>query len=121
MDKLLYLDCDILIQDDLSELFSMDIDDVYAAVTKDHFAKKLNYDKAIGVENYFNSGVMLLNLKKMRKDNVYEKLLKAKQNDTLNQCVDQHALNQVFYKQVKFLSPAYNCMTVNFEFFEDLI
>ncbi len=119
LDKLLYLDCDILIQDDLSELFSMNIDDVYAAVTKDHFGKKLNYDKAIGVENYFNSGVMLLNLKKMRKDNAYEKLLKAKQNDTLNQCVDQHALNQVFYKQVKFLSPAYNCMTVNFEFFED--
>ena len=119
LDKLLYLDCDILIQKDLSELFAEDVNDVYAAVIKDHLAKVMKYDQATGVEDYFNSGVMLLNLKKMRENNVYEKLLQAKRNDKLNQCVDQHALNQVFYKQVKFLSPAYNCMTVNFEFFED--
>jgi lipopolysaccharide biosynthesis glycosyltransferase len=59
---------------------------------------------------YFNSGVILFNLKKIRQDNKAKELFVfMKENQNKIQMPDQDALNVVFYKQVTYLdSKKYN-------------
>ncbi|MCK7489743.1 MAG: hypothetical protein MZU79_05535 [Anaerotruncus sp.] len=70
-DKVLYLDGDIIIQKDLSDLFEINIKDYYAGAVKDIGL----IDNDLNIKNYFNSGVMLLNLKLMRENNASTALL----------------------------------------------
>lgn len=110
LDKILYLDSDIIVEKDLSELFNTDIKDFYVASVVDfgvsnlklHF-KELNYK----YEKYFNSGVMLLNLKKMRENNITEKLIDYKQKQ-INFYMDQDAFNMVLNPFVKWIDYKYN-------------
>lgn len=113
-DKVLYVDTDIIVQDDLSELFNTDLGNNYVAAVKDmagmvdgrHHTKN-------GLKNYFNAGLMLLNLKKMREDNVSEKLIDYKLHKDIGHFMSQDALNCVFEEKVVWLHPKYNYMAPN--------
>jgi lipopolysaccharide biosynthesis glycosyltransferase len=109
-DKVLYLDSDILVQKDLSELYNTNINDFYAAVIKDTLCvKDSEYMKQVKIYNkfYFNSGVMLLNLRKMREDNITEKMLHYRQ--TIEQhFMDQDTFNAIIGHNVKYISYKYN-------------
>lgn len=107
LDKVLYLDGDVIVQKDLLELYNTELTNEYAAVVKDFFVmnrlkpsifERLN----IAPREYFNSGVMLLNLVKIREDNIVEKLFEYRENG-LNVFMDQDALNVVFGDYVKYL------------------
>ena len=113
-DKVLYLDGDIIVQEDLSGLYNTNISGRYVAAVKD-MAGMISgrHHIKLSHQNYFNSGVMLLNLKKMREDNITEKLLEAKRKDTWGDFMDQDALNLVFNENVVYLSPIYNFMAAN--------
>ncbi len=101
-------------------MFNIDLGDKYACVIKDYMAQDiLNYHLDINVKNYFNSGVMLLNLKKMREDNISDKLLIYKKNNNLKRCMDQDALNACFLDNVIYLSPKYNLMLSNLNYNND--
>ena len=107
-DKVLYIDCDTVILKDLSELFNIDINDYYAAAVKDYIATEiLKQHLALGIKDYFNSGIMLLNTKILIKNKVKEILLdyRSKNHDEL---MDQNTLNYVFNNRVKFINPKYN-------------
>lgn len=115
--KALYIDSDILVQSDLSELWDTDISDAYAGVVKDTMSilgkhghlKRLNYPH----EFYFNSGVLLLNLDKMRKDDMTQKLIDYRMNG-INHFMDQDALNVVLGSNVVFMPLKYNCLNYYF-------
>lgn len=114
IDKIIYLDGDVLVRKDLSELNSIVLGDDYAAVVKDY--KPMTY-KPTQVEKlkvahrfYFNSGVMLLNLKKFREDDLFHKLLHYRLHG-INYFMDQDALNVVFQEKVKYLPFYYNVMS----------
>ena len=79
-DKVLYLDSDLIVLDDVAKLFAIDLSDNLLAATRDiDYAGNLNmpdgerleYSNAVlGLErpfNYFQAGVLLLNLAEMRK------------------------------------------------------
>lgn len=114
IDKVLYLDGDIIVKKDLHEFFEINIDDLFAGVVKD---AKAVYGTKIGILNklgsrheyYFNSGVMLLNLAEMRRKKISEKLFDYRRNG-LNFFMDQDALNIVFEEKVKYLPLTYNYM-----------
>lgn len=109
-EKIIYLDGDVIVKKDLSDLFSTNIDDVYAAVVPDLpqvlYAKPL-FDEGNG-RYYFNTGVMLLNLEKLRQDNVYNKLVEDKINHTTDLLMDQNSFNRVLGRNVNILPPIYN-------------
>ena len=108
-ERILYLDGDIIVSDDLSDLYHTDISEYYAAVIQDYFSIIIKEDNnRIETENYFNSGVMLLNLAKMRKDNISENLLTYKRNQKDIYYMDQDAFNYIFDKKVIFLNYKYN-------------
>ena len=109
-DKVLYIDCDTIILKDLTELFKIDLNGYYAAVVKDYIVYVLHENLPLGIEDYFNSGVMLLNTKLFRKDNVKELLLDYKINKDRRHFMDQDCFNYIFNSKVKFIKPKYNYM-----------
>ena len=113
-DKILYVDGDVLIRKDLAEAFEIKIDDCYAAVVSDMAAVvSCNWHKRLGLKNYFNSGVLLLNAEKIRRENVEEKLFTVKKQHPDYCCMDQDVFNVVFNMNVKFLPQKWNMMMPN--------
>lgn len=66
-DKLLYLDIDLLINDDITKLYNIDITDYEYAAAKDHYGKKLLH------HDYINAGVLLFNMKKIKETGLLQK------------------------------------------------
>ena len=59
------------------------------------------------MHHYFNSGVMLMNLKKIRNEKLHEKLIESKKWMTTS-LVDQDSFNYVMFGNVKFVSLKFN-------------
>ena len=122
-DKALYIDGDTIITKDLLELFETNISDYYVAAAnewlddikdgKSSFAKRINLER----QSYFNSGVMLLNLYKMRKDNMVDKLLRYRK-EGINLFMDQDCFNAVLEDYRLPLSHKYNFMSTITEVLE---
>jgi len=104
-DKVLYLDSDVIVQKDLSDLFEININNYYAGVVKD--IGLINND--LNIINYFNSGIMLLNLKLMRGTNTSMALLNIRRSQDNLKYVDQDCFNILFDEKVKLLPIIYNC------------
>lgn len=111
LNSLLYLDSDIIVKGDLSALLEMDISDYYLAASyelwKFVLAQKYTLTNRVG-DFFFNSGVMLLNLRLMREANLSEKLWDYKLNKAKTKLMDQESLNAVCIPNVKPLSIVWN-------------
>ena len=108
--KVLYMDGDILVLKDLSDLFSTNIEGKYAAVISDgpkDFVAGGKKHAFYGEKTYFNSGVMLLNLEQMRADGITERLIDYRLNE-YNYFMDQDAFNQVLKNNVVHLGVEYD-------------
>ena len=113
IDKCVYIDGDTLIVKDLSELFNIDLEDNYLGGVLDIRSKR-SFKNSTYCNNYINSGVALLNFKKIRKDNKEQELLqKVKENngEHLYTLPDQDILNIVFSGKIKLLPLKYNFMS----------
>ena len=122
VDWCLHLDCDILYLGSVEAHFAERDESVYACVTTEQGEPTNAEERAwiarnvlcggrpveISRERYFNSGVMLLNLKKMRQDNVPEALAQFFKDHPDVPSPDQDALNVVFGGHVKMLPVRYN-------------
>jgi lipopolysaccharide biosynthesis glycosyltransferase len=118
IDKVLYLDADTIIQKDLSDVYQTDIKDSYIAATKDGLMYQFpEHITEIGLDwrkFYFNSGIMLLNLKNMRQDAIIEKSI-TYFNTHYEVFGDQDILNVVANDKVVPISYRYNCNSTFFE------
>lgn len=99
-EKLLYLDTDTVINKDLSELYSTDINNFELAAVEDYLGKTFKY------KGYINSGVLLLNLPMIRKTRLFEKTRLACKTKKM-WFPDQDALNK-FIRRKKPLETKYN-------------
>ena len=126
LDKILYLDCDTLINDSIINLWNIDLKNNYLAAVKDI----INVDKHIKrlkMEDnyYFNSGVLLLNCVKFREDDVFHKIkdiTKSNLYDILY--CDQDTLNIIADSKKIDLEKKYNYMELwnnngYFEYFDE--
>ncbi|MDR1173724.1 MAG: glycosyltransferase family 8 protein, partial [Puniceicoccales bacterium] len=77
--KCLYLDTDIIVRYDLTELFNTDLEDCYIAGVDERDTLideiRLSPINLLGTNHYINSGVLIMNLDLMRRDNLVEKLV----------------------------------------------
>jgi len=108
LNKILYLDCDIIVRDSIRELWNYNIDEYGLAATLDPCWTQGNkYERLeLNPDNgYFCAGVMLINLKTWKTSNVKERsieiLKKMKDNLLLH---DQDILNIIFAKKWKSIS-----------------
>ena len=97
-DKIIYLDTDTIINNNLALLYNVDIENFELACVKDlyNWASPSRW----GIRNYFNAGVLLLNMKKIRETGMFERARKLC-HDKKMLYMDQDALNKtVKYKKV---------------------
>ena len=117
-DRLLYLDVDIIVQDDISKLWNINLEGNVIGVVQD---VGLTFDcEWGGVPNYaelgfpadtkyFNAGVMLMDLKIWREENITEKVIRALIDNRQHvRLVDQYGLNVVLANRWKQLDPHWN-------------
>jgi lipopolysaccharide biosynthesis glycosyltransferase len=108
-DKVLYLDGDILVQKDLTDLYNTDLKNTFVGAVLDKISiVAREYCDKLGIKKYFNSGVMLLNAKKLRNEKIKEKLYNIKEIYPEYSYQDQDVLNVVFEQNVTWLPLAYN-------------
>ncbi|MBR6875580.1 MAG: glycosyltransferase family 8 protein [Bacteroidales bacterium] len=117
LDRIIYLDCDIIVRQDLVRLWNeTDLANNYlGAVYEAAIEGQAERFRALGCDpaKYFNSGFLLMNLAQMREENVSEKLLEVCRVPYL-EFPDQDALNQVCQRRVLPLSPLYNSIRTFF-------
>lgn len=132
LDKVIYLDVDLLIRSSIRALWNVDLQEKYAGVVPDigaynnqDFCKAkqrvLTHKQDNPGEKYFNAGVLVLNIKKMNEDNIYEKSIaianefekiRSQKAKWLN-LHDQDVLNNVFGDKVAYLDYRYNYFMQN--------
>lgn len=111
LDKVLYLDSDIIVMGSLGQLYNIDLKDKYAAVVKDMIAEiQMDLKNVLNVDVYFNSGVMLLNLSLFRRQNISDELWKERQRDCSMDFMDQNVFNKVFDRKITIVPLTYNYM-----------
>lgn len=115
INKILYLDCDSLILGSFEELWDKNIENYYCGAVLDQYNGTTITKKIIGLndfDNYFNSGVLLINLEKWREENIESKFLDFlftnKNNIFLH---DQDVINSVLKDKILVLDPKFNLMS----------
>ncbi len=107
-DKILYLDTDTIIRGNISKLYKYNIEDYYAAGVKDYGGFLNNHNKKLNIDDmYINTGVILLNTKKIREDNLIHKFFEIINNKSLTY-PDQDAFNIICNKKLLYISSMYN-------------
>ena len=112
LEKVLYLDCDIIVLSSLKALWDIDISNYAIAAVPDMYDRdlriynRLEYDMRKG---YFNAGVLLMNLKYWRARNISNKILSYIDNNSNKiKYWDQDALNYILQDEKLILPLCYN-------------
>jgi lipopolysaccharide biosynthesis glycosyltransferase len=121
VDRLLYLDADLLVLDSLAPLWSLSLDGYWlGAVTnvfQDNHKQRPGELGLAGPHVYFNAGVLLMNLAEMRRDGCTRALLAyGVENAARIEWRDQDALNVVLGSKRLELHPRWNTMNSFFAF-----
>ncbi|HDZ5091127.1 TPA: glycosyltransferase family 8 protein, partial [Campylobacter jejuni] len=123
--KIIYLDCDAILLDDISSLYTIDLKENLLGVVLDteiqrmHFLKNNEWSKNFinylkndltlkKSENYFQSGFIIFNIQKCLEFNLMEKCLIALKNIKTPMFPDQDILNKVTEEKVYYLDLSWN-------------
>lgn len=114
LERILYLDCDMIALGDISELWEIDLSDYTLAAVEDagfhHRLEKMAI--ACDSTKYFNSGFMLINMKKWLAENVTNRVLRfIHDNPEKLKFHDQDALNAILHDQWLQLHPKWNAQS----------
>lgn len=117
-DKGVYLDSDIIVLEDIAELFNTNLNNNLLAAcldmsTIDNPVFRQYFIDAVGIktDQYFNAGVLLMNFKQFRRKKIWDyflHLLNTYNFDTV--AMDQDYLNIVCNGKVKYLDISWNTM-----------
>lgn len=111
VEKVLYIDCDVVAVSDVSELFEIDMGDNYLAAVRD-----MSYDTAAEVRassecgrfpNYVNAGVLLMNLAAIRKDGIETRFIECAATGRMPMH-DQSVLNICCANRITLLPEPWN-------------
>ena len=98
-DKVLYLDSDLIVTDDLTDLFELDLGENYLAAARSCFGAGLG----------FNAGLLLIDNKKWKSENIRQQLIELTEKEHENvKEGDQSILNMLFKDQYSLLEDKYN-------------
>ncbi|TXI10305.1 MAG: glycosyltransferase family 8 protein [Rhizobium sp.] len=115
VDRVLYLDADTLVLQSLLPLWQLDLSGLPFAAVQDVISPAHAHVPAqIGLKHadeYFNSGVMLMNLDEMRSSNFHARMQALDRKRFVAGFPDQIALNAVAMGRWLRLHPKWNCMT----------
>lgn len=126
-DKALYLDSDIVILSDIADLYNEEMGDNLVAGVPDDVIQTIEVfqeyvEKVVGVadyHNYFNAGILLMNLDELRKFNFQDKFLYSLDKIKFSVAQDQDYLNRLCKGRVKIVDYGWNRMPIATEKCDD--
>ena len=115
IQKIIFLDSDdCMVEKDLSELYNLELNDIYGRGISDvpsiknpvDWLDKYLFDKS----HYINGGVILVNLELCQKDSFYQKAIELNNNEFYMNTQEpaQDILNVLMRKKIEFFHPKYN-------------
>lgn len=124
LDRVLYLDCDIVFEKSVRELWNLNLQGKTIGALMDAFSAQ--YRANIGLRRddiMFNSGVMLIDLVQWKEKRVERRLLKfIESKNGIIQQGDQGALNAVLSRDTFCFEPRFNSVTIFYDFsYEELL
>ena len=119
-DKGIYIDSDIVVPGDISELYNFELGDNLIGACPDHsvvdIPEIINYmENAIGVNRheYINSGVLLMNLKKMREEKFDQRFLELLNKYHFDSIApDQDYLNAMCNGSILYFDECWDAMPI---------
>lgn len=119
-DKALYLDSDIVILDDIADLYNIDMGNDLVAAAPDDVIQfnevfRVYAEKVVGVADYhryFNAGVLLMNLHQLRTFKFQEKFMFLLDRIKFAVAQDQDYLNRLCKGRVKLIDRVWNRMPI---------
>ena len=122
-DKALYLDSDIVVLGDIAELYNTNIKGNLVAAVPDDVIQTIPIfseyaEKVVGVanyKNYFNAGILLMNLDEFRRMKFQDKFLYLLETVKFTVAQDQDYLNRLCKGRVTLVDKTWNRMPINME------
>ena len=115
LSKLIYLDCDLVVCGDIEELWNTDVGSKYIAAVPDILGRENIIRLGLDSEHYCNAGVLIMNLEKMRADDIQNELIKCTyEKRDMIRWLDQDVINMVLQNKMKYLD-----LSWNFQYFYD--
>ena len=119
--RAIYLDSDIVVLDDIANLFNIDIEDNLIGGITDGAVNNIEIfkeyvEKVIGVnywKNYFNAGVLLMNLDELRKFGFQDKFIYLLETTKYAVAQDQDYFNRMCKGRVKIIDNNWDVMPIN--------
>jgi lipopolysaccharide biosynthesis glycosyltransferase len=114
-DKVLYLDSDLIVLGDITNLFEIDLTDQFVmAVKNPGFMRHASLNMK-ETSDYFNSGVLMINLEMWRKHNVSNRVIEfVHKNPKVILYTDQCGLNSIIDGAWKKMLPKFNLQSLFF-------
>ncbi len=111
VDRAVYLDVDILVNENMYEVFDMDLDDNYIGAVKSLIDLATDEEMKNGLL-HINSGMIVWNLKICREKNFVGQCLDyIKNHEGKIKFHDQTIINEICKGKIKALHPKYNVMS----------
>lgn len=113
INKVLYLDCDLIIQCDLLELFEINIDNYFVGAVEDDDSETKEVLGLSSSDSYFNAGVLLMNIEKWNNSNIAEETFEfIRNNPDKIKFWDQDALNYTLKNKWLIINKCFNLSAV---------
>jgi len=110
IQRIIYFDCDFVINSSLEPLFNTDLGEFPLAGVSDIDAKKVRKNPT-----YVNAGMLVMDLKNMRKLDLETKFLEwTREHINTITCGDQEIINEVCKGQIKVVEDEWNVQSSNF-------
>lgn len=109
LDRIIYLDCDLVVLDDIAKLWDLDLKDNVLAGVSDRAGRKTPAASRVPENEYVNSGVLVMDLQKMRAVDAVKQmahLFSTKRENFL--FIDQDLLNHFFRGRIMLFPPQWN-------------
>lgn len=124
LKRVIYLDCDIIVNKSLQELWNLDLHGKTIGALRDAFSKYYRRNIDLKPQDImFNSGVMVVDLELWRLRQVEKRLLQfiISKKGKIQQG-DQGALNSVLCDEVYCFEPRFNAVSIFFDFtYEEML
>ena len=112
IDRVLYLDCDVIVRGDITELYNSKMNDCYVAGVLDTTGRYSRLSIGLNEEDdYVNAGILLINLAAWRSTHLQERYIEYISSMSWKvEYNDQGVINKVCNGKIQILPPKYNCM-----------
>lgn len=119
-DKAVYIDSDTICLSDIADLYNVDMEDNLIAAVPDGAVQTIDpfkdyVERVVGVADYnkyFNAGVIVMNLKELRKYKFEEKFIYMLGKIRFEVAQDQDYLNRLCKGRVKMIDYSWNRMPI---------